>query len=157
MPDNLAAAGEPLAEECRVFTRYLAGRAADEYIRVHYERGHARIPYLQSGALTGVDRTMLRVARLNPTLTRAADIYSRFFRPTGALRQKLVLLYAVLENSPETHAWFNSGAVGGPVALLGGLVLNGLASGASLLLGIVVIGPLHLAARLGGGAGRGGA
>lgn len=157
MPDNVVAAGEPLAEECRVFTRYLAGREPDEYIRVRYERGHARIPYLQSGGLAGIDRTLLQVARLNPTLARAADIYSRFFHPTGALRQKLVLLYAVLENSPETHAWFNSGAVGGPVALLGGLVLNGLASGASLLLGILVIGPLHIAARLGSDAGRGGA
>ncbi|MEO8140613.1 MAG: hypothetical protein ABI742_13250 [Gemmatimonadota bacterium] len=157
MPDNVAGTGEPLAEECRVFTRYLAGREPDEYIRVRYERGHARIPYLQSGGLTGVDLALLRVARLNPILARAADGYSRFFRPTGALRQKLVLLYAVLENSPDTHAWFNSGAIGGPVVLLGGLALHGLASGASLLLGIVVIGPLHLAARLGGGAGRGGA
>ena len=137
-----------------MFTRYLAGREPDEYIRVRYERGHARIPYLQSGGPTSVDRALLRVARLGPTLARAADSYSRFFRPTGALRQKLVLLYAVLESSPETHAWFNSGAVGGPVTLLGGLALNGLASGASLLLGIVVIGPLHLAARVAGGDGR---
>jgi len=140
-----------LNRECTVFTGYLAGRAPDEYIRLHYRRGHARIPYLQMGGATAVDRAILRVARLGPLPARMADIYSRFFRPTGVLRQKLVLLYAVLENSPETHAWFNSAAVGGPMALLGGLAFGGLASAGLLLAGILCIGPLHLAAALGSG------
>ncbi len=153
MPDRRTEP-EPLGLECRVFTGYLAGRAPDEYIRVHYERGHARIPYRQAGGLTAVDRAILNVARLGPLPARMADIYSRFFRPTGALRQKLVLLYAVLENSPETHAWFNAAAVAGPAALLGGLFLNGLASVALLLAGILCIGPLHLAARLAEGSQR---
>ena len=137
-----------------MFTRYLAGREPNDYVRVRYERGHARIPYRQSGGLVAIDRATLSIARWGSFPTRAADSYSRFFRPTGALRQKLVLLYAVLENSPETHTWFNSGVVGGPAALLGGVLASGLASGTALLLGIVVIGPLHLAARLVGGGGQ---
>ncbi len=151
MPDNKAP-HEPLGLECRVFTGYLAGRTPDEYIRVRYERGHARIPYRQTGGLAPADQAILRVARLGPVPARMADIYSRFFRPTGALRQKLVLLYAVLENSPETHGWFNVAATGGPVALLGGLIASGVASGILLVAGVLCIGPLHLAAELFGGA-----
>lgn len=145
MPDS-GRAHEPLGLECRVFTGYLAGRTPDEYIRLRYERGHARIPYRLAGGLTAADRAILRVARLGPVPARMADIYSRFFRPTGALRQKLVLLFAVLENSPETQAWFNTAAEGGPVTLIGGLVVSGVVSAALLAAGIVCIGPLHLMA-----------
>ncbi len=152
MPDTTPGQ-EPLGLECRVFTGYLAGRTPDEYIRLRYERGHARIPYRLAGGLTAADRAILRVARLGTVPARMADIYSRFFRPTGALRQKLVLLFAVLENSPETQAWFNSAAEGGPVTLIGGLAVSGLASAFLLVAGIVCIGPLHLLA--GASDGRG--
>jgi hypothetical protein len=151
MPDSRADL-DLLDRECRVFTRYLAGRLPEEYIRVRYQRGHARIPYRLAGGATAADHAILRIARMGALPARMADIYSRFFRPTGVLRQKLVLLYAVLENSPETHAWFNTAAVGAPAALLGGLVASGFASGILLGLGIVCIGPLHLAARLFGGS-----
>lgn len=151
MPDSRAEQ-EDLAPECQAFTRYLAGRPPDDYIRGRYQRGHARIPYRLAGGGSAADRAILRVARLGPLAARMADIYSRFFRPTGVLRQKLVLLYAILENSPETHAWFNAASVGGPVALLGGLVLSGFASGMLLLAGIVCLGPLHLVASLSGGS-----
>jgi hypothetical protein len=153
MPDRRTGQ-EPLGLECRVFTGYLAGRTPDEYIRLRYERGHARIPYRLAGGLTAADRAILRVARLGPGPARMADIYCRFFRPTGALRQKLVLLFAVLENSPETQAWFNTAAEGGPLTLLGGLVANGVVSVALLAAGILCIGPLHLmAGAFGGGEG----
>jgi hypothetical protein len=148
MPD---AGHEPLGLECRVFTGYLAGRTPDEYIRLRYERGHARIPYRLAGGLSAADRAVLRVARLGPVPARMADIYSRFFLPTGALRQKLVLLFAVLENSPETQAWFNTAAEGAPVTLLGGLMVSGIVSAVLLVAGIICIGPLHLMAGASGG------
>jgi hypothetical protein len=152
MPDT-GSGHEPLGLECRVFTGYLAGRMPDEYIRLRYERGHARIPYRLAGGLTSADRAILRVARLGTVPARMADIYCRFLRPTDAPRQKLVLLFAVLENSPETHSWFNTAAEGGPVTLIGGLVISGIASALLLAVGIVCLGPLHLLAGA-SGAGR---
>jgi hypothetical protein len=94
---------------------------------------------------------LIRVARLGPIPARTADVYGRFFRPAGALRQKLTLLYAVLENSPATHAWFNSANTRSAAALLASVVLNGATSMVLLLAGIVLLGPVHLGVRLAGG------
>jgi hypothetical protein len=147
---------EALARECRVFTSYLAGREATPYICRSFEQGHARIPYRHAAGPDAIDTLLIRAALIGGPATRVADMYARIFRPTGALRQKLVLLCAVLENSPETHAWFNSADAENSARVIGRLVLAGLASGLALLAGLVLLGPLHLVARLAAGGGAGG-
>jgi len=142
---------QALAQECRVFTSYLAGQEPTSGICRAFERGHARIPYRQADGPDAIDTLLIRAALIGGPATRVADIYARLFRPTGALRQKLVLLCAVLENSPETHAWFNSADTANSARVFGRIIYAGLASGLALLAGLVLLGPLHLAARLGGG------
>jgi len=62
------------------------------------------------------------------------------------LRQKLTLLLAILENSPDTHRRFTSGGRGTFAAVAGiaaGLLLFSL----SLLAGFIFLGPAHLLLR----------
>ena len=144
----MAESADLLAVECDALARYLVGHPATLPMRAYYQRAHANIPYRTAGPLSTVDRALIRAAGRGGVLLRAADAYARFFRPTGALRQKLTLCLAILENSPETHGWLNQAETGNRMRLLAGVALAGVAFLFSLGIGIVIFGTVHL---LGGG------
>ena len=128
-----------------MFSRYLAGVEATPYLVEAYTRGHRHLPALKAEP-DALDQLLLRFARGAPWRARLADAYARRARPTGILRQKLVLQLAVLESSPPAHAWINSADVG-PVTIV--LARTAWAVGLSVLslaAAIVIIGPLHLLA-----------
>lgn len=150
MPDTTT----PLARECAVFARYLAGVPATPYVLQAYTRSHGRMPALAAGTPDQVDRMLAAFASLHPLATRMADGYARFLRPTGLLRQKLVLLLAVLESSPPAHDELNTAVVGSLPLTLARLALAGAGSVLAILAGIVVLGPAHLALSLGGRGGK---
>jgi hypothetical protein len=130
-------------EEARVFCRYLIGLDPNEYVMQCYVRA---LPSTAAhfGSRSLIDRSLLGLARLGPLPARIADAYARLFRPTAPLRRRLILLLAILENSPPTAAPLSSGREG-PVpvmALEAGLALLG--GLACLAAGIVLLGPLHL-------------
>jgi hypothetical protein len=140
-----------LAQECRVFSRYLAGIEATPYLLEAYARGHARLPAERS-APDALDQILLSVARRSPWLTRIADAYARRARPTGILRQKLVLQLAVLESSPPAHRWIN-GADTGPIPLILARVgWTVLVAVASLAAAAIVFAPMHAAVAIRPGA-----
>ncbi len=147
MPELAGGADPLLSLECRIFTRYLASQEPSDYIREHYARCHALIPCRDASSVDAVDRMLLHAARRGPIATRIADAYARFARPNGALRQKLVLMLAVLENSPETHTRFDTASTGGIFQAGLVVVAAGVAGAASLAAGVLLLGPLHLFAR----------
>lgn len=135
---------EALARECRAFTAYLTGLAPTPYVLEKYRRGHGRIPYLTQDPPKRVDRLLLGAASHGGLLLRCADAYARILRPSGMLRQKLVLTLAVLENSPPTHLRLNSAREGSPAVLILGVIGRGLGFSLSLLLGLLLFAPLHM-------------
>ncbi len=150
MPDSTGS----MAKECAVFARYLAGVSATPYLRQAYARGHGKMPALVASTPDRVDRMLVGFARLHPLATRMADGYARFLRPTGLLRQKLVLLLAILESSPPAHDYLNGAAVGSLPLTLVRLALAGAGSGLAILAGVVVLGPAHLLLAAGGRGGK---
>jgi len=94
---------EALEREAEVFTRYLIGQSATEYIITKYRAGHHAIPYRHASLDSPTDRLLTVVARSGRLGIWLADPYARVVRPQGALRQKLVLLAAILESSPSFH------------------------------------------------------
>jgi hypothetical protein len=139
---------EALAHECRAFTAYLTGLAPTAYVLEKYRLGHGRIPYLTQEPPKWVDRLLLRAAIQGSLLLRCADAYARILRPTGMLRQKLVLALAVLENSPPTHLRLNSAREGSAAVLALGVLGRGLGFSFALLMGVLMFGPLHLVSAL---------
>lgn len=145
------------AAECRALSRYLAGVEPTAVIEAAYARAHARMPAAQAGAADALDSLLLRAALLHPLLTRLADGYARFARPTGLLRQKLVLVCAILESSPPAHRWFDT-ARSGPVAVAAGRVmLAGTASVLALAAGALLFAGPHLILAAAGRTRRAGA
>ena len=139
---------EALAHECRAFTAYLTGLAPTPYVLEKYRLSHRRIPYLTQEPPKWIDRLLLGTAIHGRFLLRCADGYARILRPTGMLRQKLVLALAVLENSPPTHLRLNSAREGSQGVLALGIVGRGLGFSLILLIGLLVFGPLHLVSAL---------
>ena len=135
---------EWLSEECRAFTAYLTGLSPTPYVLEKYRLGHRRIPYLTQEGPDRVDRMLLGAARHGSFLLRCADSYARTLRPTGMLRQKLVLTLAVLENSPPTHLRLNSAREGSLAELALVIFGRGLGFAFSLLIALVLLGPPHL-------------
>ena len=100
---------EELRNECRQFTHYLLGQYPDAYVLGQYLRLQpAAMKHVQSHA--PVDTVLLRTARSSLRGLRIADAYARIFRPRCLLRRKLILTFAILENSGAFYARFTSGA-----------------------------------------------
>jgi NADH dehydrogenase len=97
LPEPAAVAG--LRRECDVFCRYLLGSRPNAYTLAKYVGGHASIPFALAGGLSCEDERVLAFACRNPLCARIADAWSRVASPHSALRQKLVLLVAILEYS----------------------------------------------------------
>ena len=141
---------EPLGAECRVFSRYLARQEPTLYVLSSYQR-LCRLDPLSLAPLSLIDRGSLGLARRGSVPARVADAYARIFRPYGPLRRRLILLLAILENSPPSDGPLNAAREGSRAGILVGMVLTLLAGGLALLAGILLLGPLHLGSRLGGG------
>ena len=143
MPESPAV----LARESAVFTRYLAGVSTTPYVTQAYARCHPTMPALAKGVPDRFDRFLVGVATAGGPFTRIADAYARRVWPTGLLRQKLVLMCAVLESSPPAHDWINTAATGSLVATVFRIGLAGVTSVLATLAGVLLLGPAHLALR----------
>ena len=138
--------GNTLDLESAALTRYLAGTGPSDYIRRKYREGHAAIPYRLKGDEDAFDAMLVVVARGGTVRSRVADAYARIFRPHGALRQKLTLLLAILENSPDVHRRFTGGGRG-TLAAIAGISASLFIFSISLLAGLLLLGPAHLLLR----------
>ncbi len=153
-PPALAPPPDTLRREAEVFTRYLVAEGPSEYVASKYCDGHRAIPYLHGRGGLPVDVFLARVARQGRLAVRLADSYARIFRRNGALRQKLVLLAAILESSPRYHIRFQSSEPTSRLLVVGRLA--GIAMGFAVRLAIAVLlfGPVHLVSMLTAGGAR---
>ena len=129
-----------LRDECRLFSRYLVGREPDAYVLGRYVS-------LQHAALKGaptlapLDSLLLNTARSGLLGLKIADAYARIFQPRGVLRRKLILTFAILENSRGFHSRFTSGASSSYLLALVRIAAAVMGFGLALSASLFVIGP----------------
>ncbi len=132
-----------LQDECRTFTRYLIRQDPDAYVVQKYLECHTAV-LRDAPAMLPIDTALVHFAHGGAFRTRIADAYARMFRPRGLLRRKLILVFAILENSRAFHGEFTSGGVGGYWAawmrIAGSMALYL----AALIVGMAVFLPRHL-------------
>ncbi|HEV8150637.1 MAG TPA: hypothetical protein VGP61_10680 [Gemmatimonadales bacterium] len=133
-----------LLAECRALCRYLIDADPSEYVVSCYERAWQSAATATEHVLPLIDRSLLRMARVGALPARMADAYARMFRPSAPLRRRLILLLAILENSPPSAARLNSAMLGRRPAIGAGMAATMLASAVCLVAGIMLLGPLHL-------------
>lgn len=138
--------------ECLVFTRYLTGRDPDGYVIEQYVRMQQAVLSNEAAALP-VDHALLAWASAGTYRARIADAYARLFRPRGLLRRKLILLFAILENSHAFHRDFTSGGSGSRTLAVLRIGTSVLTFAAALVLGVLVFAPRQLLSGAAGAAG----
>lgn len=133
-----------VAAECRVFAHFLADTDASPYVQHAYANllPTSDVPPDVRDRL--IERALLSVARQGTLLARVADGYARIFLPRSVLRRRLVLMLAILENSPGSERLLNSGDEGSLLGVGVRLMLTGIASVLCSMVGVVVFAPLHL-------------
>ena len=138
-----------LDRECRVFHRYLAACDPDAYVLTKYREGHRAPHWIQRTVPDRFDALLLNRAVRGPFMARLADAYACFFFRRAVLRQKLVLLLAIvesrtpafgaLENPPQRNA-------AGPFIAL---AFRGAAFSGLLACAVATFAPAHLRLRRG--------
>jgi hypothetical protein len=134
---------QELAEECRVFCRYLAGVEATEDVVRAYQRAHD-VSSLKLNAATPMDRALLQLASGSTTLTRIADSFAAPLVPGGALRRKLVLLLAILESRGASASQVDHAVPGSRLIWVAGAAFHGAAWFARLVVAALLLVPLRL-------------
>lgn len=137
-----------LRAECARMCRYLTGGSPSSYVVEQYVHGLSARPEWFAPR-SPFDRTLEAAAGGLPL--RAVDACSRFLSPGSVVRRKLVFLLAILENSPPTCDAFEAPDVSGPFGFFLHMLPKGALTAAALLLGALVLVPLHVLRRLGGG------
>lgn len=139
-----------LAREFEAFARYLGTTTPPEAGAMAYTRAAA------SAGTPGdrLDRWLLAMARGSTMGCSLADAYCRLARPYGVLRRRLVLALAVLESSSVTHAAYDSAIASRAATAWLAMGAAGMGWMLRTLVALLLIGPLHLAARVAGGGER---
>jgi hypothetical protein len=137
-----------LRAECERMCRYLIGGAPRSYVVEHYVRGHAVRPEWFAPR-SAFDHTLEVAARVLPL--RVVDACSRFAASGSVVRRKLVFLLAILENSSPTCDAYETPDVSRPSEFYLRLIPRGILLLGALLVGAVVLPPLHLLRRVTGG------
>lgn len=133
-----------LPTECRTFSRYLADLEPPEYVKTCYARAWTSAAEPGSASRHAIDLALLKVARLGGVATRIADAYARIFRPRSPLRRRLILLLAILENTPPSAGRLTTPREGNALPIGAAMAGMLLASLACLLVGVILLGPVHL-------------
>jgi hypothetical protein len=140
-PDRAARA---LVEaECRVLTRFLVSQDPTPYVLDSYARLHRSATPPDADVARLIERALLSSARYGATAVGIADCYAKFFVPRSVLRCRLVMLLAILENSPRTERELNSAAEGSLWLFAVRVLLVGISVALRLAAGIVLFLPWH--------------
>lgn len=136
---------DPLTNECQVYARYLMGRTPSAYVCDKYQACHQLRPAVLTPRPGSFDRVLVRLSRRGPWLARLADAYARFFVRGTTLRNKLVLLLAILESSSPEHEELDRVDRGGRALLWIRLAALIGAAAATALAAVILLAPCHIA------------
>ena len=128
--------------ECETFSRYLLGRPADAYLlRKYCEASSLGEP---AGERSPFEDLLLRLATLQPLLTRALDAYARWFCPRALLRKKLILVLAIAETWAPSYAELDRADGGGRPMFVARFAAQAIVSGLLVLLAALLLQPMRL-------------
>jgi hypothetical protein len=89
---------EPLEQEARVFSRYLVGQVAPDPLRARYVDA---VRTLLGAPADAPDEAILAFVRRHAWSVSLLDAACALVRPGARLREKLLVMAAVLEASPD--------------------------------------------------------
>lgn len=141
MPESAAEARE-LEGEARIFARYLVGRPPPPELIDRYRAANAR---LFTAPAPAADRSLVAFVRRHPWSVGLLDAAAGIRRPGSLLRNKILVMAAILETAPAFAGEFLAPPVG-PLALALRVAGLGTLAVVRTILGMALL-PLALRAR----------
>ena len=131
----------PLERECERFTQYLTGGKPDHYVKKKYTEGHEATKLGKGG--NHFDTLLIKIATRNTLFTKLSDVYTRVFYRNAVVRQKLVLLLAILEGYSMTCAYIDSVSESSKPVIYRKLLAKAFQFALLLFVSAVAIAPFH--------------
>ena len=136
-----------LNHECHTFCRYLTGHDPDAYVVAKYREGHQVSHWLYHAEPGRFDALLLDRALRGPLMTRLADTYACLFYRRALLRQKLVLVLAIVESRTPGFGALDGSTPRTAASPLLALLSRGLAFSGLLACSVFTFAPAHLRLR----------
>jgi hypothetical protein len=133
-----------LDHECIVFTEYLIQNAPNAYVLSKYRDAHVSSIVFRNLSPSTFDLILLGLADLHPWALALVDSYSSVLFRSSAVRKKMVLLIAILESCSPSHIYFDKPESKGLLSFALKMFWQGCIFAINLLLGIVLLLPIHL-------------
>jgi NADH dehydrogenase len=156
--DSRAATEKQLMHECGLLTRYLVGQQPSDYVIEKFVEAHKFSSIFDESKLKPFERFLLRNATRNIFTLKVIDAYSAFFSRSSILRNKLILMVAILESCTPSYRSFDPHPTAPVIQILLNLFANGLGFAVAFALAILILIPIQilfaLRARLSGEGGK---
>ena len=137
------ALGSALDRECLAFSRYLVKQNPTQYVVDKYSEAHATAGFA-NGKANHFDRLLLSLAGTQPALAKLVDSYTGIFLKSATVRNKWILLLAIMESCSPSYQYFDSPDSSSRSLLLARMTWQGIVFLACLFLSTIVLTPLRL-------------
>jgi nucleoside-diphosphate-sugar epimerase len=132
-----------LEQECTAFSRYLVKQNPSRYVVDKYSEAHAR-SFLEGCKTNHFDRLLLGMAIVHPALAKLVDCYTGIFLKSATVRNKWILLLAIMESCAPSYEYFDASDSSNKSALFARMILQGIVFLICLSLSTIVLTPLRL-------------
>jgi len=133
-----------LENECIAFSRYLLKQNPSRYVIDKYCAAHTNDSFLGVSNPSDFDRFLLRISSTHPALAKLVDCHTSIFLKSSPVRQKWILILAIMETCPPSHDYFDSPDSSGRSLFFAGMICQGVVFIALLCISVIVFLPLRL-------------
>ena len=137
-----------LERECRIFTKYLISQSPNDYVIDKYYEANIKSAELSHAPADRFQRILLSIAVKSFFMTSFVDSYASIFLKDSLFRKKLILLLAILENSPPFYAKFDYPDSSNSFHIFLTFGLHGIWLAFSLILSIILFTPLYFVLKI---------
>jgi nucleoside-diphosphate-sugar epimerase len=141
---NRAVLVSALDQECIAFSHYLVRRNPSRYVVDKYCEANATGSFIESCETNHFDRLLLSLAVAHPGLAKLVDSYTGIFLKSATVRNKWILLLAIMESSAPSYEYFDSPDSSSRSLLFAQMIWQGMVFLTCLCLSTIVLTPLRV-------------
>jgi NADH dehydrogenase len=142
--ESSAAIEKRLRRECILISRYLIGQPPSVYVIEKYIEAHKYSEMVDASNQMPFERFLLQIATRNVFLLKIVDAYSAFFTPSSVLRNKLILLVAIMESCAPSYREFEAHETSPIIQILLELAWKGIVFAVSFALALLTLLPIQI-------------
>ena len=133
-----------LDRECQVYSKYLIQQVPGKYVVDKYHDAHKKSRDLRRPPKNKFDEVLIKLSSKTPFMTKIVDSYAALFFKNSLFRKKVIVLMAILENSPLSYLAFEAPDSKSPFLIALSLGLRGIYFVFTLAFSLLLFIPLRI-------------